>query len=111
MPGNFVAALANYWIDKVSKMLEFERAFEGPAHASTTSFCATTPLTRSRGLFELLGVAGGRDGRSSARFSSDHGRGPGDYKIDYTGSISVESIGRGSGLPEHLAPAAGGADE
>ena len=36
-------------------------------------------------------------------FTSDHGRGPGDYKIDYTESISADSIGRGSMLPRMLA--------
>jgi hypothetical protein len=102
MPGNFVAALANFWIDKVTRMLEFERSFEG-AHARIYyELLCDDPAGTLAGLFELLDVE--PDGAVIERtFSSDHGRGPGDYKIDYTGAISVESIGRGSGLPEHLA--------
>ncbi len=103
MPGNFVAALANFWIDKVSKMLEFERTFEG-AHARIYyELLCDDPGDALSGLFELLEVAAD-EAVIERTFSSDHGRGPGDYKIDYTGSISVESIGRGAGLPEHLAP-------
>src|SRR5205085_8635950 len=55
------------------------------------------------GLFEVLEVTQD-DGVIERAFASDHGRGPGDYKIDYTGAISVDSIGRGAALPEHLAP-------
>ena len=89
MPGNFVAALANYWIDKVSKMLEFERTFEGARARIYYELLCDDPADTLSGLFELLEVAA--DETVIARtFSSDHGRGPGDYKIDYTGSISVE---------------------
>ena len=38
-PGNFVAGLGNYWIDRVSKMLEFER---------------TASVARARIYYELL---------------------------------------------------------
>jgi hypothetical protein len=103
MPGNFVAALANFWIDKISRMLEFERSFEG-AHARIYyELLCDDPTGTLAGLFELLDVSPD-DAVVDRVFSSDHGRGPGDYKIDYTGAISVDSIGRGSGLPEHLAP-------
>jgi hypothetical protein len=103
LPGNFVAALGNFWIDKVSRMLEFERNFEG-AHARIYyELLCDDPARTLADLFGLLGVAD--DGTVLERaFSSDHGTGPGDYKIDFTGAISVESVGRGSALPEHLAP-------
>lgn len=103
VPGNFVAGLANYWIDKVSKMLEFERAFEG-AHARIYyELLCDDPAATLAGLFDVLDVAPD-EGAIERAFASDHGRGPGDYKIDYTGAISVDSIGRGAALPEYLAP-------
>lgn len=104
MPGNFLAGLANYWIDRTSKMLEFERTFEGPYARIYYELLCDDPTDALAGLFELLGVEAHNDVMERA-FASDHGRGPGDYKIDYTGAISVDSIGRGAALPEHLAPA------
>jgi Sulfotransferase family len=103
VPGNFVAALANFWIDKVSRMLEFERSFEGAQARIYYELLCDDPADALSGLFALLGVP---DDETviERTFSSEHGHGPGDYKIDFTGSISVESIGRGSALPEHLAP-------
>ena len=100
-PGNFVAGLANYWADKVSKMLEFERSFDGPSARIYYELLCDDPLSTMSGLFEFLEVSADETVTDRV-FSADHGRGPGDYKIDYTGSISVDSIGRGSKLPEHL---------
>jgi hypothetical protein len=100
-PGNFVAGLANYWVDKVSKMLQFERGFSGPSARIYYELLCDDPLATMSGLFEFLGVPTDEAVIDRA-FAADHGRGPGDYKINYTGSISVDSIGRGSRLPEHL---------
>lgn len=100
-PGNFVAAIANYWIDRVSKMVEFERTCE-IAHARLYyELLCDDPATTLAQLFEFIGVAA--DDQVIERvFQSDHGQGPGDYKIDYSGSIATASIGRGATLPEHL---------
>jgi hypothetical protein len=100
-PGNFVAGLGNYWADKTSKMLEFERSFEGPSARIYYELLCDDPLGTMEGLFEVLKVPSDQAVVERV-FSADHGRGPGDYKIDYTGSISTDSIGRGSNLPEHL---------
>ena len=102
-PGNFVAGLANYWIDRVSKMLEFERTFEGPQARIYYELLCDDPGEALTLLFDLLEVEDDKSVIERA-FANDHGRGPGDYKIDYTGAISIDSIGRGSALPEHLAP-------
>ena len=37
-------------------------------------------------------------------FGAEHGRGPGDYKIDFTGSVRSEGIGHGSALPRLMLP-------
>ena len=100
-PGNFIGALANYWIDKVSRMLEFERDFEGSNARIYYELLCDQPRDTLDRLFEFLEVD--RDDSILERaFHSEHGRGPGDYKIEYTGSISLESVGRGATLPEHL---------
>lgn len=102
-PGNFVAGLGNFWIDKISRMLEFERTLEGPHARIYYELLCDDPAGTLASLFELLEVPSD-EALLERVFSSDHGRGPGDYKIDFTGAISVDSIGRGSALPEHLAP-------
>jgi hypothetical protein len=102
-PGNFVAGLANYWIDKVSRMLDFERSFTGAGARIYYELLCDDPAGTLGSLFEFLGVPSDETVIERA-FASEHGRGPGDYKIDFTGAISVDSIGRGSKLPEHLNP-------
>jgi hypothetical protein len=100
-PGNFVAALGNYWIDRVSRMVAFESSCE-LAHARLYyELLCDDPATTLRQLFEFLEVAPD-EGVLDRTFDREHGVGPGDYKIDYSGSIAVDSIGRGSVLPEHL---------
>jgi hypothetical protein len=101
-PGNFVAALGNYWIDRVSKMVQFEQSCE-LAHARLYyELLCDDPAGTLEQLFDFLGVQSDHTVIERV-FGSDHGVGPGDYKIDYTGSIAVDSIGRGSTLPENLA--------
>ena len=46
-PGNFVGALANYWIDKVSRMVEFERDFEGSNARIYYELLCDSHVTRS----------------------------------------------------------------
>ena len=100
-PGNFVGALANYWIDKASRMLEFERGFEGSNARIYYELLCDQPRETLERLFEFLGVDPDETVLDRV-FHSEHGRGPGDYKIEYTGAISLESVGRGATLPEHL---------
>src|SRR5499427_6073539 len=103
VPGNFVGGLANYWIDKVSRMLEFERNCS-VAHARIYyELLCDDPVTTVSDLLEFLGLppAGGIIERA---FESDHAVGPGDYKIDFTKSVKTDSVGRGSTLPWLLRP-------
>jgi Sulfotransferase family len=101
-PGNLVAALGNYWIDRVSKMVAFEESCD-LAHARLYYELLCDDPTRT--MEQLFGFLGVRSDQTVIErvFGADHGVGPGDYKIDFTGSVGVESIGRGSTLPEHLA--------
>ncbi|MGO9197221.1 MAG: sulfotransferase [Acidimicrobiales bacterium] len=101
-PGNFVAGLGNYWIDRTSKMLEFERTCQVPHARVYYELLCDEPGQTLSDILEFLELS--PDGSIISRtFTSDHGRGPGDYKIDYTESIRADSIGRGSTLPRMLA--------
>jgi hypothetical protein len=100
-PGNFVAALADYWIDRASKMLAFERTCELPNARIYYELLCDNPAETLTNLFEFLQVAPD-DGIVERMFDREHGRGPGDYKIDFSGSIAMDSIGRGAQLPRLL---------
>jgi Sulfotransferase family len=100
-PGNFIGALGNYWIDRVSKMVAFEQTCEQPHARIYYELLCDEPAQTMAHLFEFLGVRPEEDVIEQA-FESDHGRGPGDYKIDFSGSIAMDSIGRGAALPEAL---------
>jgi hypothetical protein len=103
-PGNLVAALANYWIDRVTKMVTFERTCE-LAHARLYyELLCDDPKRTLEQLFEFLELPAD-DTVIDRMFETRHGVGPGDYKIDYSGRIAVDSIGRGSTLPEHMSEA------
>lgn len=100
-PGNFIAALANYWIDRITRMVTFERTCD-LAHARIYyELLCDDPTGTLAQIFEFLGVAAD-DQVIERTFATRHGVGPGDYKIDYMGRIAVDSIGRGSNLPEHM---------
>jgi hypothetical protein len=103
-PGNFIAGLGNYWIDRVSKMLEFERNCT-VAHARIYyELLCDDPDGTLEGLLSFLSLPKD-DALIQRMFRSEHGLGPGDYKIPFTDSIRSDSIGRGSTLPQRLAPA------
>ena len=99
-----MAGLGNHWIDKVTKMLEFERNCAAPHARIYYELLCDNPTATLEQLVGCLGLAPEADLIERA-FSADHGRGPGDYKIDYTGSINANSIGRGSMLPKSFSPA------
>jgi hypothetical protein len=100
---NFVSGLGNYWIDRVSKMVEFERTCTA-AHARLYyELLCDDPNGTLTDLMQFLDLE--RDDTLVERtFDSDHGHGPGDYKIDFTRSITADSIGRGATIPQLLGP-------
>lgn len=102
-PGNFVAGLGNYWIDRVSKMLEFERTADVSRARIYYELLCDDPTATMSQLLDFLGLEAD-NGLIERAFDSEHGRGPGDYKVDYTGTINVDSIGRGTRLPHNLQP-------
>ena len=102
-PGNFVAALANYWIDKTTKMVEFER--DSTVHHARLYYelLCDDPQGTLDQLCEFMGLEAD-DAMVERTFGAEHGRGPGDYKIDFTGSVRSDGIGHGSDLPRLMLP-------
>jgi Sulfotransferase family len=101
-PTNLIAALGNYWIDRVTRMVEFERTCELPHARLYYELLCDDPAGTLEQLFGFLGVPADEAVLRRA-FESEHGRGPGDHKIDFSGTVDVASIGRGATLPEMLA--------
>jgi hypothetical protein len=102
-PGNFVAGLANYWIDKTSKMVEFERNCTVHRARLYYELLCDDPRGTLAQLCEFMGLEPDET-MVERTFSAEHGRGPGDYKIDFTGSVRSDAMGHGSDLPRLLLP-------
>ena len=99
-PGNFVGALANYWIDRASKMVTFERTCE-LAHARLYyELLCDDPTGTLAQLFEFLDLPAD-DTVLERVFHTRHGVGPGDYKIDFSGRIAVDSMPGGDAARTH----------
>jgi hypothetical protein len=102
-PGNFVAGLGNYWIDKVSRMLEFERTCDVAYARIYYELMCDDPATTLSDLLAFIGLPA-EEGLVERAFESRHAMGPGDYKINFTRSVGTDSVGRGSTLPDLLRP-------
>lgn len=103
-PQNFVGGLANYWADKVGRMVAFERTCTSPHARIYYELLCDDPRRTVSELFDFLDLEAD-DAVVERALATDHGRGPGDYKIDFTKEVSPESIGRGASLPQMMAPA------
>jgi len=100
-PGNFVGGLANYWTEKTSRMVEFERTCTLRHARIYYELLCDDPAQTLRDLFEFLDVPSD-EAVVERMFEREHGAGPGDYKIDFTHSIKADSIGRGCSIPRSL---------
>jgi hypothetical protein len=98
---NLVSGLGDYWIDRASKMVEFEKSC---SVAHTRVYYERLCHDPAGTLKELLGFLDldHDEALIELSFNTEHGHGPGDYKIDLTRSVSRESVGRGSTIPKLL---------
>lgn len=102
-PGNFVAALAKYWLDHVAEQLEWEKQFPDSCmrvryeDLVAESAQVLTDLQRFLGVRTDLAVV-------DRAFRTDLAPGPGDYKIEYTDNIHAASVGHGKRVPMDLLP-------
>lgn len=109
--GNNVSALATYWTEHTSRILEFERANPDRCLRVHYERLVEDPERTAGQIFAFLGVAG-VPGISWRCFTAgpDAGdpaavMGPGDHKIRATSKITADSVGRGIRIPAELIPA------
>ena len=102
-PGNFVAGLAQYWCTVTTSLLALEQKLGERAIRLGYERLATDTDTVMDELCRFLGLEW-EPSIVAGSFSSVHGRGPGDHKVDYTSSPHTGSIGRGVEVPPELVP-------
>ncbi|HEV2373906.1 MAG TPA: sulfotransferase [Streptosporangiaceae bacterium] len=102
-PGNNVAALAHYWADHTTAILEFEEAHPGRCQRVYYEDLAISPEITAKEIFKFLGVVGDVPAASLTAPYDLHGSG--DYKIWATSQITGASVGRGVAVPTDAIPA------
>jgi hypothetical protein len=103
-PENFVAALAAYWERLASVAAQWESDRPNACIRVRYEDLVTNPAHTLARVFEFIGVPadGGVVNRHFAQQPPTLG--PGDHKIDYTTSVSAQSVGRGKRVPIAMIP-------
>jgi hypothetical protein len=103
-PGNMVLALARFWADNATEILQAEDRFPGSCHRVRYEELVTRPQSIADGIFAFLGVDQ-VPGITARCFSPERERfGPADYKIWNTTQVSADSVGRGWDIPAGMIP-------
>jgi hypothetical protein len=98
-PGNAVLAIARFWVDNATAMLETEKRFPERCLRVRYEDLVTDTEETAAQIFAFLEAAPA-PGVSMACFSAERERfGPSDHKIWYTSGISARSIGGGWSVP------------
>jgi hypothetical protein len=103
-PGNAVLALARYWVDNTSVILDVEDRH--PDHCQHVRYedLVSTPDKVADEIFAFIGVPAVA-GISRECFALDRERfGPADFKIWNTSAVTGDSVGRGAAIPAGLIP-------
>jgi hypothetical protein len=103
-PGNVVAAMVESWVEKTSRLLEFELAHASRCFRIKYESLVLHPSETLRAVFGALGLDWD-ESMLGAVFSTEHDQGSGDRKILFTKKINTDSIGRGSTLSRADVPA------
>jgi protein-tyrosine sulfotransferase len=105
-PGNFVAALTNYWLSHVDRALAWEAEHPELCHRVRYEDLVAEPEETLAGIFEFLGVAVEVDipGREHVFVRAATATGPGDYKVAHTSKVHAASVGRGKRVPVSMIP-------
>jgi hypothetical protein len=108
--GNNVSALAAYWAEHTSRILQFERAHVGRCLRVHYERLVGEPESIAADIFTFLGVEQ-VPGITELCFATAHDEasrpsmlGPGDHKIRATRGITADSVGRGVRIPAELIP-------
>ena len=102
-PRNLVAAMAESWLDKNTKILDFETRHPGRCFRVSYENLTLDPHKTIPAMFRFLGVSW--DERILENiFSAEHDRGEGDLKVHFSKEISRDSIGKGRSIPSRSLP-------
>lgn len=102
-PDNTVAALMDYWCDKVAKALKFE-ANQGPVtHRLRYEDLVLDPEPVIAELLQFLDLEADPE-LTSRIFAMSHQGGPGDSNIVFTREIERTGLGKGSTIPFRQIP-------
>jgi hypothetical protein len=103
-PGNNIAALAHYWADHTTAILEFEESHKDRCHRVYYEDLATFPEATAKEMFSFLGAVDRAEIPGTRLVKPDDVSGPSDYKIWGTNQITSDSVGRGVTVPAGLMP-------
>ena len=102
-PDNIVAAMVDSWIEKTTKLIEFESAHAAECFRIKYETLVAEPSQTLSAMFAALGLEWDERLLNEV-FSTQHDQGSGDRKVLFTKKISTDSIGRGSTISRSLIP-------
>ena len=101
-PDNLVAAMVESWVEKTTKLLEFELAHPQSFRIKYETL-VVEPLQTLPAMFAALGLDWDEKLLDTV-FSTEHDQGSGDTKIRFTRKVNTDSIGRGSTISRSNIP-------
>lgn len=102
-PDNLVAAMVDSWVEKTTRLLEFELAHPSQSFRIKYETLVVEPLETLPEMFAALGLDWDEQ-LLNAVFSTEHDQGSGDRKILFTKRVNTGSIGRGSTISRSNIP-------
>lgn len=93
-PDNFIAAMAESWLEKNQKLFAFEQLHQDRCFRLTYESLVTEPNNILASLFKFLDLEWD-DQLLSKVFTTHHDNGDGDTRILFTEKISQASVGKG----------------
>jgi hypothetical protein len=104
-PGNFLIGLFEYWVDKASRLLNFQVAHPQQCYRLRYEDLVRGPVATIEAVCDFLGAPWAPDrAELDMAVSEAHSEGPGDYKLPFTSAVLATSVGRGSHLPISTLP-------
>ena len=102
-PDNIVAAMVDSWIEKTTKLVEFESAHAAQCFRIKYETLVAEPSQTLSAMFAAQGLEWDERLLNEV-FSTQHDQGSGDRKVLFTKKINTDSIGRGSTISRSLIP-------
>lgn len=97
-PSNVVAAIADYWVERNSTILEFEQANAGQCHRINYETLVSRPEETLSGLFGFLGMDWNNSLLEKTFVHARDGFAEGDIKFHFSKKIHTDSVGSGESL-------------